>query len=281
MKYSLFSIKTLFNTHVGSGQNSYGIVDNVVQKEYLSERPSIYSSSLKGALREWFEKRLKKPDNIVKAIFGDANDSENGKEMQNKVNKPGTHHFFQAIMLSYPMRSDQVQFFNVTCNEILKDFKTYLNNFSISELDKDLDELLEIKLEKKQPVSITGVKDALVEFHDFKSKAHQIQVSDKIKLLFGDNLLLMHDDDFKKIINKLPIITRNKLENGQSSNLFYEEVVPRETFFAFGVGYENEEEHKFTDHYNKNDKNESINELIQIGANATVGYGFCKILKIM
>jgi len=58
------------------------------------------------------------------------------------------------------------------------------------------------------------------------------------------------------------------LENGQSANLFYEEVVPRETRFGFKI------QASGIDSYF-----DTIAD-IQIGANATVGYGFCSLTKI-
>ena len=216
MEYSLYSLKTLFNTHVGSGQNSYGIVDNIVQKDYLTQFPCINSSSLKGSLREWVEKRLnKEPD--ARIIFGDSDKTENGKEGQSKTNKPGTHHFFQAFLLSYPMRSDKVQFFNVTCPRILNEFKAYLNDFGITKFNAELDNLIKVI---DQPISLNGIADATVELHSIKSRSEVIDVSDDIKKMFGENILIMNNDDFNKIINKLPIITRNHLDNGQSINLF-------------------------------------------------------------
>ena len=43
------------NLHAGSGDANYGIIDKLVQREPATNRPIIHSSSLKGALREYFE----------------------------------------------------------------------------------------------------------------------------------------------------------------------------------------------------------------------------------
>lgn len=76
---------------------------------------------------------------------------------------------------------------------------------------------------------------------------------------------LCHDDN-------LPIIARNVLENGMSKNLWYEQILPQETvFYTLTLGEENGElEQKLTD----------SSELVQIGANATIGYGYCKFIKL-
>ena len=63
----------------------------------------------------------------------------------------------------------------------------------------------------------------------------------------------------------LPIIARNVLENGISQNLWYEQVVPAETVFYAIIQEEG------------NTLYNAINgKMIQIGANATIGYGYCK-----
>ena len=63
----------------------------------------------------------------------------------------------------------------------------------------------------------------------------------------------------------LPIIARNVLEGGESKNLWYEQVVPAETVF-------------YTIIQEPSDilKNTINGNFIQIGANATIGYGYCR-----
>lgn len=77
--------------------------------------------------------------------------------------------------------------------------------------------------------------------------------------------------NFKDICTSenLPIIARNKLENGESDNLWYEEVLPSQSILGTVI---------CTD----NDKLEEAlaGKLIQIGANATVGYGYCSFIKL-
>lgn len=74
-----------------------------------------------------------------------------------------------------------------------------------------------------------------------------------------DNLTsLCHDDN-------LPIIARNVLENGESKNLWYEQVLPAETVLYTIIQEEGEELANALD-----------GQIVQIGANATIGYGYCK-----
>lgn len=68
----------------------------------------------------------------------------------------------------------------------------------------------------------------------------------------------------------LPIIARNRLDNGTSENLWYEQVIPAETVFCAMI---------------QDIDGEPLNCLdgkyVQIGANATIGYGLCKFTKVI
>lgn len=81
-------------------------------------------------------------------------------------------------------------------------------------------------------------------------------------------------EDFKKYSNndELPVIARNCLENGVSKNLWYEQVLPRKSRLAFFILHNDGEINKAFD--------SAITSVpVQIGANASVGYGICVIKK--
>ena len=46
-----FLLTALTNLHPGAGSESYGVIDNLVQRDATSDFPTINSTSLKGALR--------------------------------------------------------------------------------------------------------------------------------------------------------------------------------------------------------------------------------------
>ncbi|MBK9227470.1 MAG: hypothetical protein IPL67_10560 [Ignavibacteria bacterium] len=85
-------------------------------------------------------------------------------------------------------------------------------------------------------------------------------------------MALIEENDFKEIARRLPVIARNKLENGESKNLWYEEVVPRESRFIFFTAKDDEYCVEFDEVLTM--------DTIQIGANASIGYGYVKISKI-
>lgn len=67
----------------------------------------------------------------------------------------------------------------------------------------------------------------------------------------------------------LPIISRNCLENGESVNLWYEQVLPSLSVLATIIVTKEKEQM------------DALNgKIVQIGANATIGYGYCKFVKI-
>lgn len=80
--------------------------------------------------------------------------------------------------------------------------------------------------------------------------------------------------EFFDQVTSLPVIARNCLENGISKNLWYEEIVPRQTEFYFMVLSEDE---GILETFLKEIEEA---EYIQIGANASIGCGYCKITKM-
>ena len=80
-----------------------------------------------------------------------------------------------------------------------------------------------------------------------------------VEIIENEKMSSLCDND------NLPIIARNKLENGLSDNLWYEQVLPAETVF-YTIIQEGDDE---------NLKSYLNNKIVQIGANATIGYGYC------
>lgn len=80
-----------------------------------------------------------------------------------------------------------------------------------------------------------------------------------------------NQEAFKQAVENLPVIARNHLENGISQNLWYEEVVPHQSEFIVAMQCGSDPNNtSITDFINTIE-----GELIQVGGNATVGYGLC------
>ena len=221
MKTKFFKIEALSNLHVGNGEINYGMIDNLIQRDPVTELPNINSSSLKGALREYFKHKNKE---VVDLIFGsDPKDKKNRKQ--------GSIRFFEAELVAIPVRDDDVPYVMVTSDKTIESLKNRMKSFGFS-------------------------------------------VPDKIKEIIG-NPIEKTFKEFKEICSddELPVISRNNLENGQSANLWYEQVLPKYSVLVFAVtGEDDGALNTFCSELN--------NSQVQIGANATIGYGLCQIKEI-
>ncbi len=282
MKTELYTIRTLTNLHAGSGDINFDIVDKQVQRDQ-DGLPIIHSSSLKGALREHIED---KPQTIekrqdseeitqrVKYIFGPENNS-------NSSHQTGAYAFFAAHILTRPVRSNQRAYFNATSPQVIKNLLEVQADFSVPLSDTlitALQALSELNPAEGAPVvfeDTDGVK--LESFSAVKNTAFSTA---SLSGFLGENIALFHHNDYKGLA--LPVLARNHLENGVSSNLWYEEVVPKQTRFYFVMGRpdnvdqtDKEKIDKFGEQFD-----DKLQEIVQIGANSSVGYGYTKITKV-
>jgi CRISPR-associated protein Cmr4 len=280
MDTQVYLIKPFTNMHVGSGKENAGIVDNTIQRDVLTHLPIIHSTSLKGALREYAEKHKRCSKEDIIYVFGKGNDKKGGKEQErvDDVNHPGNFIFYCANLLSIPARSDKFPFLNATCPLIIEYFFKQIDLLGgiIDEKERNAFEKLKLlfiplQTEEKAICFDEAINGAVVEFYDVKAVLKTIS-KDSLAVLknwIGNNPVLVNNDVFKKnITEKLPVIARNNLENGQSTNLWYEEIIPRETVF-----------YTFISAPKGNRKIEFDKSVLQIGANASVGYGFSEMYK--
>lgn len=258
--YKIYIIHAKTNMHVGSGETNFNIVDNQVQRDVIiPEFPIIHASSLKGALREFYINN-ETDKNMIDHVFGSEEYA-------------GMYKFFEANLLTLPVRSNKKQYFMGICPYIIRSLISYMEDFSVG-IDeiKDLQELLNMKtlVEKGKAIIFENIENVKIE--NISATYKEFNEIEKLKELLGEDIALLSDDDFKEIAKELPVIARNKLKNGLSENLWYEEIVPRASKFYFAIGQTQEWE----DEFNKI----LTNNLIQIGANASIGYGFTKIVDI-
>ena len=265
----LYIITAKTNLHVGSGEESFGLVDNRVQRDVVSDLPNINASGLKGALREHFSRLWGKCPEKITDIFGSDSFTQPEKH------QAGKFRFFNANLLSLPVRSNARPFFRATSPEVIKEFIETLELFAFNDkfgFKDSLKQLLKKAPAKSSPLIFNGDKDVIFEESRFKATNIEFNNSnlEKIEKLTGKPLTFMDNNDFKNLCSdfNLPLIARNYLKNGKSENLWHEQVVPRESRFYFLVL-------KPADY--KNGLEFKDDEPIQIGANASIGYGFCLI----
>lgn len=232
MNAIVYEMKCLTNLHAGSGEANYSIIDNEVQRDPVTGYPTIFSSGIKGAIREYC-KRHGLSESCAEYI--DMFGSEQG-DVQNEKKagtKPGYLKFTQAHLYAFPKRAEAGD----------------------------------------AAYQMTTTKTAENELADFLS----IIGAQKDEKLCEANSI--GEDEFRKLMNHLPVTARNQLNHGKSENLWYEEIVPHETVFWFAVLYDGGAK---TDVLSAFDQNllKDGKAIIQFGADASIGDGICLVSKL-
>ena len=258
MEKRLYYIDCITNLHVGSGDVNFNIVDQEVEKDPILRYPIIHSSGIKGALRANAVSAGVDAD-IINKVFGAPCNT-------NAPDGAGTYRFFNADILYRPLRATgKFPCVKVTTVKIIQNFIDVLNNFG-----KKLPEGLSgLNAEKTINAFADGIP-FLVSNASFTSiEGEKVKVMDDatknaLKSLLGEDFAIVKEfDGFD-----LPVIARNNLQIS-SGGLWYEEYVPRGSrFFMLVLTPDNENIEAV------------IPEMVQIGGNASIGYGYCKFTNV-
>ncbi len=267
MKSKIFIIDCLTNMHVGSGDYNISVIDNLVSKDVNNFMPNINGSGVKGAIREFFDFSLNISDEKSSRMFGGQRRETQDDSSLNVSKKTipvfeGKLKFLSANLLARPMRtsSGKKSHYLITTNEIINNFN-YLNTTILGENDFYLSNIITVDEE----IFVEGVN-----------------ISKKLKFLDKD-LFFMNEEVFNNI--ELPVIARNEVKkevknsSGETintrGNLWYEEIVPYNSVFYFYVLCNDNDEELL------NEFSVLINDkIVQFGANASVGYGYCKVSEL-
>jgi len=280
----LYTLKTLTNLHVGGGDSNYSIIDKQVQRDVLTGLPTIHSSSFKGAMKEYIkysnvskqdlrkdgevnEETTRAGDKIIYTIFG-TEPNENKK-------KAGHVIFSEVKLLSIPVRTSKIPYMNATCPSLIKEYNNICKMYDIDESIKEFSD-------NDNYYYADGLSGNII----FEEMDYAIGSSESVKELevsLGKNVVLLTDKQFRKIMKQLPFLARNYLDNGESKNLFYEEVVPRESLFYTVIQYPNKnllnldkKDSKAVKHLE--DFKDTLKDLkFYLGANTSIGYGYCQL----
>ncbi|MEM6772856.1 MAG: hypothetical protein AAF597_19920, partial [Bacteroidota bacterium] len=126
--------------------------------------------------------------------------------------------------------------------------------------------------EQGKPLIITGPDNGVfLELSPAKKLENPLSDDEQAALskLIGPRIALLHPDDVRALADELPVLARNSLNNGISTQLWYEEVVPRQAVFYCCLD-------TLTSGTAITKVSAAIvggGGTIQIGGNATVGYG--------
>lgn len=253
-------IQSETNIHVGNeNTSSVGLIDKEVQRDALTQIPCINASSLKGAMNEYATIKAGLEDKDRIAIFG-VDKTGNKSETQK-----GGCTFFDAHLLLLPVQDDKNLYKLVTSKETIKQYLALLEMIGISvEYDNFINKL----------------KDRYDHFDGKEGKNNGIIPFESFKELCSND--------------ELPIIARNNLTG--NGNLWYEQYLPQKAVFGTIMDIPEAVRVVLKEKTANSQKSESIEcfvnnvpqlmtdtfngKIVQIGANATIGYGYCKFTKI-
>lgn len=298
-------------THVGSG-SELGVVDLPIQRERHTGFPKFEASSLKGSLREAFE-RKKADEVIIHRVFG--YDSSSASQQVNNVipekerQFSGSLGFSDARLLLFPIKSMKGIFAWATCLRALKQF---LNDMQLANADFKIHGLMDSALSEKETYlfnpdsNLRDGNNVLLEEYTFPIANELngvVQVEHKNKKtnfpdwladhVYGEDstfwsekikkdIVVLADDEFKDFVHfSTEVITRTKIDNTTGTvaqgALFNEEYLPTESIMYSLVltAPEFRQNEPMTEPEVRKFFSDTINEIktFQIGANATLGKG--------
>lgn len=257
MKTHLFAMECLTNLHVGSGDLNYNIVDNEVEKDPATGLPIIHASGVKGALREHLSGKL--TETVLHRTFGKPSNEESFGA--------GSCKFFDACMLSRPMRvagSYTMASIPVVTAASVNAFLRQLTAFGCNPFGLEQVNITREMFKNNRFLTNAG-ENIRIEGEPTGRLPEEVERElRKLKCLLGETFAVAGSfDDYD-----LPVLARNYLKNGESKNLWYEEVVPHGSVFWLLVLMPEEETEL------------DITGIVQFGGNASIGCGFTRVTEI-
>jgi len=245
----------------------------LVQRDSATQSPVIHASSLKGGIKEYCHSIGL---NDMKYVFGSEKKADGKTDHDNS--QVGSYKFFDANILCIPVRCDSRAYIHITCPRIIMHIADSLPlNSSLVKSLKSLAGIITNNDTNNAYCFESSLNNAVIEDFEIKA-AYKIEMSNlltpELKDLFKHDIVITKDTVFDTLTNDLhlPVIARNYLENGESMNLWYEQVPRMSRFWSKCIFPVNDTLFK--------DKLFKVETLVQVGANGSIGYGYCSFAKI-
>ena len=267
-KNRLYIIENKTSLHVGSGDANFGIIDKQIQRDAITNYPTIHSSSLKGAVKEYctYKHDVVESENFLSYIFGDEDNS-------------GKVRFIDSHLLSVPMRSDLNPYYHCVSPKSIGQLLDFADTFGI-----DLENRTALEKFANYNAKKILVAEGTPTIEDEKAETSADYDFSALESFVSSPIALVPNETFDELLNDLPVIARNQLENGVSKNLFYEEVLPRKSKFFTVISepsYLHDEDKKpLGNAFKRLNDYLTDSDTIHIGANASIGYGVCTFREI-
>jgi CRISPR-associated protein Cmr4 len=279
----LIMLHALTPLHVGTGQ-AVGNVDLPIAREKATGFPIVPASALKGVLRDYFREQL-----WANRAFGFAPKEGNTAEKDTeeaRTGRAGAWVFTDLRILCLPVRSFFGVFAYTTCPLILERLRRHAAAFGIMGFEN-----LSVAVDGTQ-IALTRDsalhKDGKVYLEDLDLAVKTGQQVDTVAQAIADKLQLgggershfttrfavVSNDVFTFLSETATeVVARVRLEDDTktvaSGGLWYEEAVPAEAVFYGFVGATSAEPSLAS---------LQIDQLLQIGGDATIGRGLCKVV---
>lgn len=289
--------------HAGTGSD-LGIIDLPIQRERHTGFPKIESSSLKGSIRESFERKPGINQEKVHRTFGFDSDSAKGLTDENQFFADKKNREFSgciavtdARLLLFPVKSQKGVFAWITCPRVVSRFVDEMQEYC-KITDQELRQL-HAGLTGEQSTVLDGSSVGLEEytFDGFKGDPKVTQLGKWLaRKLFNEpeknywgqkmqtDIVVVNDDDFADFVqHSTEVITRNKIDNetGTVSDtaLFTEEYLPAESLLYSLAMFAPEfsgKQGKMTEQDVKTFFDTNLPPIFQIGGNASLGKGIVR-----
>ncbi|MGC8870868.1 MAG: type III-B CRISPR module RAMP protein Cmr4 [Brevinematia bacterium] len=228
----LVLLRTITNLHVGTGKGGE-IADLPIQRDSYGF-PTIYSSSLKGAIKSYFYHKYNK---LADLLFG----SDEAGEFSSPIA------LTDAFLLAFPVRSLKGVYCYLTCPFLLKRFKefTELAGYKFgNEIQKILEnppvyscdnpDLLTIMSEKKAIVINEELTLEGVKANDNVNKLRSFLSLDKELIIIDDDECLYQSE---RSLIRLTRVRLKRESKTVEAGPWNEEYVPPKTLFFSAIYY--------------------------------------------
>lgn len=284
MVKKLMYLYTLSSVHPGIG-SSTEVVDLPIQREKTTDYPVIFGSTLKGALRDNFDKET-------------ANNLFGSEETQGENVYASAVSVSDAKILLFPVKSGRGIFAYVTCPSVIKRFERDLEIIN-RKFTSGIAEVNNVLISNSQSNLLIS-KDTLIldefSFTNFKPSELVSNFGKTIakEIFDGSNgfkfwqekmekdIVIVPDDTFRFFVKSLTeVVTRIKINDEtkivEKGALWTEENIPSDTlFYSIAIFDKSRKLNEKIDENAVFDRFKSVvnKKTINIGGNITVGKGF-------
>lgn len=281
-----YRIETITDTHVGTGESGSGFIDQLIQRDSATGYPCFNSTGMKGAIKQHIDTYMSDEEDfsqMMKEIFG--SDSSANKSGIPTETQQGDSVFFTAHLLALPVRTNKVSYILTTSPELIG-FYEHMQKLLGSGVENSIFNKIESLVKNENSSqgicfdqNFNGVGlDIIGTTLSFNNDSNILKDLKSLLNAKDDRIAIVSDQTMAELCSDLylPIISRNALDDGESQNLWYEQILPRFSRLYFMNIWKTAKQQVFVEKTLVGEKKAAL----QVGGNASVSYGFTSISKM-